>query len=97
MASVKPGIVGTAAAGPSGNDRVQQLEKQLEQITEERQKYYTLASKQDKTLKQYRAKWEDIKKSAREKDRTKKEKTEKPGEETLVSANEPWKASDPAA
>jgi hypothetical protein len=97
MASVKPGIVSTAAAGSSSNDRVQQLEKQLEQITEERQKYYTLASKQDKTLKQYRAKWEDIKKSAREKDRTKKEKTEQPGEEPLVSANEPWKASDPAA
>jgi hypothetical protein len=98
MANVKAGGAHNVVAGSVAGDRVSQLEKQLEQMTDERQKYYSLASKQDKTLKQYRAKWEDIKKSAREKDRTKKEKTttDKPGEDGLVSANEPWKASEPA-
>lgn len=106
MASLHPGAGGSPGA-PMSNapDRVRQLEKQLEQLAEERQKYYTLASKQDKALKQYKAKWEDIKKSAREKDRSKKEQIERAGKEeksepegtpvdpTLVSANEPWKST----
>ncbi|EME45095.1 hypothetical protein DOTSEDRAFT_70968 [Dothistroma septosporum NZE10] len=57
-------------------DRLKQLEKQLEEEGQERKKLQTLASKQDKSLKQYKAKWEDIKKSAKEKERAKREKSE---------------------
>lgn len=61
-----------------GNDpaliaRLRQVEQQLEQKTEETQKYHTLALKQEKTLKKYQSKWEDIKQSAKERQRAKAE------------------------
>ena len=66
-------------------ERLRQLERQLEEQTEERQKLQNLAAKQEKTLKQYKAKWEDIKKSAKEKEKAKREKSEKGAGETSVS------------
>lgn len=62
---------------PAMQERLRQLEKQVEQQAEERQKLETLATKQEKMLKKYHSKWEEIKKSAREKERVKKEKGEK--------------------
>ncbi|KAF2159688.1 hypothetical protein M409DRAFT_70868 [Zasmidium cellare ATCC 36951] len=59
---------------PALAERLRQLEQQLEQQTEERTRLQNLAAKQEKTLKQYKSKWDDIKKSAREKERAKKEK-----------------------
>lgn len=67
---------------PALNERLKQLELQLEQQTEERAKLQNLAAKQEKTLKQYKSKWDDIKKSAREKERAKREKGEKAAEES---------------
>lgn len=69
------------APDPAVAERLKQLEMQLEQQTEERTRLQNLAAKQEKTLKQYKSKWDDIKKSAREKERAKKEKSEKTGEE----------------
>lgn len=69
------------APDPAVAERLKQLEMQLEQQTEERTRLQNLAAKQEKTLKQYKSKWDDIKKSAREKERAKKEKSEKVGED----------------
>ena len=68
-----------ANLGPSGDrdmatqERLRQLEKQVETQAEEREKLEGLASKQEKMLKKYHLKFEEIKQSAREKDKVKRE------------------------
>lgn len=76
MASV-PGQGPSGGADPALIARLRQVEQQLEQKTEETQKYHTLAMKQEKTLKKYQSKWEEIKQSAKEKQRAKAEKSER--------------------
>lgn len=58
-------------------ERLKQLEQQVEKQAEERQQLEDRASKQAKQLKRYHSKWEEIKTSAKEKDKAKKEKAEK--------------------
>jgi len=66
-------------------ERVRQLEKQVETQAEEREKLEGLASKQEKMLKKYHLKFEEIKQSAREKDKVKREKAAaKQAEEPIV-------------
>ncbi|KAK4623668.1 hypothetical protein CLAFUW4_05585 [Fulvia fulva] len=82
MAALTQSMASLHAQTPPGRpdpavfDRLKQLERQLEEQAEERQKLQTLAAKQDRSLKQYKAKWEDIKKSAKEKEKAKREKSE---------------------
>ena len=45
-----------------------------------------MASKQEKMLKKYHSKFEEIKKSAKEKDKAKREKAAKEGEEPIAEA-----------
>ena len=71
-------------ADPATQERLRQLEKQIETQAEERQKLETLASKQERMLKKYQSKFEEIKKSAKEKDRAKREKAAKDGEEAVA-------------
>lgn len=69
-------------------ERIRQLEKEVEAQAEERQKLEGLASKQEKTLKKYQTKFEEIRKSAREKDKAKKDKAAASGlsgAETVVA------------
>jgi hypothetical protein len=71
-------------AGPPGGgvsdagilERMQQLERQLDAKTENEQKLMNANVKQEKMLKKFSARWEEIKKSAQEKERAKREKME---------------------
>lgn len=58
-------------------ERLKQLERQIEQQAEERQQLEDRAAKQTKMLKKYQSKWEELKTSAKEKDKARKEKAEK--------------------
>lgn len=78
MASL-PSQAPTATPDPAMAERLRQLERQLDQQTEEHQRLQNIASKQEKTLKRYQSKWDDIKKSAQAKERAKREKSEKDG------------------
>lgn len=66
---------------PAMQERLMQLEKQVETQAEERQKLESLASKQERMLKKYQSKFEEIKKSAKEKDRVKRERAAKESED----------------
>ncbi|KAF2215241.1 hypothetical protein CERZMDRAFT_94655 [Cercospora zeae-maydis SCOH1-5] len=68
--------------GPDGalTARLRHVEQKLEQQTEETQKFQSLAMKQEKTLKKYQSKWEEIKQSARAKEKAKAEKSERAAE-----------------
>lgn len=55
-------------------ERVQALEAQLSGQTEQYDKLQALAQKQEKKIRTYHSKWEDVKKSAREKEKAKREK-----------------------
>ena len=84
MASLRPGaneaLKETATEGQldaAVQERLQQLESQLQQQAEERQKLETHAIKQEKILRKYKAKWDELKENARERDKAKKEKSEK--------------------
>lgn len=73
----QPGV--PAAGAPSTVDpalisRLRQIEQQLEQETEERQRLSLLAAKQEKSLKKYQSKWDEIKTSALEKQKAKNER-----------------------
>lgn len=65
------------APDPALNERLRQLELQLEQQTEESTRLQNLNSKHEKKIKAYETKWNDLKKSARDKERAKREKGEK--------------------
>ena len=56
---------------------------------EEKQKVEALASKQQVMLKKFQAKWEEIKKSAREKEKAKKEKAADKGHEVVDTVDNP--------
>jgi len=65
------------SAGPGLHDaleRVRALEKQISSQTEQHAKLEAVAQKQDKKLRMYQSKWEDVKKSAREREKAKREK-----------------------
>lgn len=55
-------------------ERVRALEAQLSSQTEQHEKLEALAQKQEKKIRMYHSKWEDVKKSAREKEKAKREK-----------------------
>ena len=82
MVSLRPPTSGGVGGGGGVQDvatheRIRMLERQVEQQAEGRQKLEGLASRQEKMLKKYHYKWEEVKKSAKEKDRIKKERAEK--------------------
>ncbi|GIZ45447.1 hypothetical protein CKM354_000861300 [Cercospora kikuchii] len=79
MASIQ-GHAPQGGTDPALIARLRQVEQQLEQKAEEMQKIQNLAVKQEKTLKKYQSKWEEIKQSARAKERAKAEKSEKAAE-----------------
>lgn len=60
-------------------DRLKQLERQIEQQAEERQQLEERSAKQNRMLKKYQSKFEELKSSAKEKDRAKRERAEKGG------------------
>jgi hypothetical protein len=65
------------SAAPGLNDaleRVRALELQISSQTEQHAKLEALAQKQEKKIRMYHSKWEDVKKSAREKEKAKREK-----------------------
>jgi len=65
------------SAGPGLQDaleRVRALELQISSQTEQHEKLEALAQKQEKKIRMYHSKWEDVKKSAREKEKAKREK-----------------------
>lgn len=64
---------------PAMQERLRQLEQQIEQQAEERQQLEDRAVKQAKMLEKYHSKWKEIKTSAKEKDKAKKEKAERGG------------------
>lgn len=70
-------------------ERLRQLEKQIEKQAEERQALEDRGAKQTKMLKKYHSKWEEIKTSAKEKDKAKKEKAEKGGDNEDASIGVP--------
>lgn len=74
MASIKQAPTGGARPDSTIQDRLQQLEKQIEQQVEERQKLQAYSAKQERDLKKYRSKWDELKKGAREKEKAKQEK-----------------------
>lgn len=55
-------------------ERVRALETQLSSQVEQHEKLEALAQKQEKKIRMYHSKWEDVKKSAREKEKAKREK-----------------------
>lgn len=64
-------------AGPGLQDaleRVRALEQQISSQTEQQARLEALAQKQEKKIRMYHSKWEDVKKSAREKEKAKREK-----------------------
>lgn len=71
MAGLRNQGAGTDA-GPQ--ERIKLLEKRIEQQAEQREKLEDLARKQEKKIRAYHSKWEEIKKNAREKDKAKREK-----------------------
>lgn len=75
-----PGTATAAAPDASLQERIQQLEKQVEGQAEERQRLENLAAKQDRSLRKYQGKFEELKKSAREKDKARKDKAAKEAE-----------------
>lgn len=75
-------------ADPAMQERIRQLEKEVENQAEERQKLESLNSKQDKMLKKYHSKFEEIKKSAKEKEKAKREKAAKEAEEPVADVAE---------
>lgn len=79
-----PPLARTAALSPTTMEsapdlqdalsRVRALEAQLSGQAEQREKLEALAQKQEKKIRMYHSKWEDVKKSAREKEKVKREK-----------------------
>lgn len=65
---------GDPAAAAAAEERVRQLEKQIEDQAVSQQKLEEQSARQEKLLRKYQAKWEDIKKSAIEKQKAKREK-----------------------
>jgi len=55
-------------------ERVRALESQLSSQSEQHEKLEALAQKQEKKIRMYHSKWEDVKKSAREKEKAKRER-----------------------
>jgi hypothetical protein len=55
-------------------ERVRALETQLSSQSEQHEKLEALAQKQEKKIRMYHSKWEDVKKSAREKEKAKRER-----------------------
>lgn len=70
-------------------ERLRQLELQVETQAEEKQKAEALVAKQDKMLRKYSAKFEEIKKSAKEKDRVKKERAADKGAQEVSEVDSP--------
>ena len=68
-------------------ERLNALEQQVEQQTEQRQKLEALAMKQEKKIRKYDEKWKDIRKSALEKQNAKREKADK--DDSSVTAPDP--------
>ncbi|KAI5361988.1 hypothetical protein Slin15195_G056370 [Septoria linicola] len=81
MAALTQSMASVHGQGPAGGPdpaliaRLRQVEQQLEQKTAETQKYQNVAVKQEKMLKKYQSKWEELKQSAKAKDRAKAEKS----------------------
>jgi hypothetical protein len=55
-------------------ERVRALESQVSSQTEQHEKLEALAQKQEKKIRMYHSKWEEVKKSAREKEKAKRER-----------------------
>lgn len=89
MVSVKSAQPLNTAAGisdPALLERLRQVEKQLEQQTEDNQRLQEVRAKQEKTLKKYQSKWEEIKTSAKEKQKAKAERKEKEAEGSATAS-----------
>ena len=84
LVNLRPQVGGEAAL----QERLRQLEREVEQQAEDKQKLESVAAKQEKILKKYHVKWEEIKKSARERDKVKKEKAVKGIDSSFVDASE---------
>ncbi|CAK4020392.1 Hypothetical predicted protein [Lecanosticta acicola] len=82
----RPGSNNAAAAAGNEAERVEQLEKQIEDQAIAQQKLEEQSARQEKMLRKYQAKWEDIKKSAMEKQKAKREKSERGGVEEESAA-----------
>ena len=93
MVGLRPPQRQLVSSGGEGDtamqERLRQLELQVETQAEEKQKVEALASKQQVMLKKYQAKWEEIKKSAREKEKAKKEKAADKGNEVVDTVDNP--------
>ncbi|KAK6426150.1 hypothetical protein LTR95_016153, partial [Oleoguttula sp. CCFEE 5521] len=61
--------------------RVRELEAQMREQAEQRVALEKMAEKQERKIRAYHAKWEDLKKSAKEKERVRKERAEGVGQE----------------
>lgn len=75
----------TGGTNDEAAERVRALEAQIAAQAEQREKLERLAEKQEKKIRLYHSKWEEVKKSAKEKERVKREKaatsaSEKPEE-----------------
>ena len=66
---------------PTLLERLKRLEQQVQQQAEENTRLQSDMEKKDKTLRKYRSTWDEIKKSAKQKDQAKKEKAEKEAED----------------
>lgn len=76
MVNLRPPQQG-GSADAATQERLRQLERQVEQQAEDKQKLESLAGRQEKMLRKYQSKWEELKKGAKEKDRVRREKSEK--------------------
>ena len=83
MATLRPQVGGDTGL----QERLNALEQQVEQQTEQRQKLEALAMKQEKKIRKYDEKWKDIRKSALEKQNAKREKADK--DDSSVTAPDP--------
>jgi len=81
MASLRPA---DTPAGGSMQERVEQLEKQIEQQTGEQQALKDEAMRKDKILKKYQSRYEQLVNGARERGKAKKEKVEKESDELVA-------------
>ncbi|QIX00837.1 hypothetical protein AMS68_006354 [Peltaster fructicola] len=77
MAALTQSIVSlrqSSAVDAGTQERIKQLERRIEQQAEQRDKLEELAKKQEKKIRAYHSKWEEIKQNAREKEKTKRER-----------------------
>jgi len=84
MIGMRPPSEGVVDPGLA--ERLGQLERQVEQQAEERQRADAMLARQREQLKKYHSKWEEIKAGAKEKQRAKREKAEKASEDDAIDS-----------